>query len=167
MLLSSVMILKRISSQELSIFSEILSETARWLEEKGQPLWSPSSLTPEKLLEHYPQGALYLGWLEGQAVATAVLLEQDPLFWPDALPQEALYLHKLSVARAWSGRGLGQQILDAARAETGQRGRRFLRLDTVSHNPALNEFYTKYGFARVAQDVQVGIYAVNLYQLEV
>lgn len=158
--------LKPVSSATLSTFSHLLTEAARWLEREGKPLWNPLELNPEALLERYKLDELFLASLEGETVGTAVLMESDPLFWPDALEGDSLYLHKLCTARAQAGRGLGRMLLDAARAEARARNKPFLRLDTSSKHLPLCDLYEGYGFEKVGQR-QVGPYLVNLYQLEV
>ena len=155
-----------VTLETLPQFSNLLTEAALWLEREGKTLWNPLELTPEALLERYRMGEMFLATLEGKAVGTAVLMESDPLFWPDALEAEALYLHKLCVARAQAGRGLGHTLLDTARAEARGRNKIFLRLDTSSQHPPLCAFYEGYSFEQVGER-QVGPYLVNLYQLEV
>ena len=154
-----------VSLETLPLFSNLLTEAALWLERQEKPLWNPLELTPRALLERYRPADMFLALLEGEAVGTAVLMESDPPFWPDVLEGEALYTHKLCIARAQAGRGLRRALLDAARAEARGRGRAFLRLDTSSKHPPLCAFYEACGFEKVGER-QVGPYLVNLYQLE-
>ena len=155
-----------VTLKTLPQFSNLLTEAALWLEREGKTLWNPLELTPEALLEHYRISEMFLATLEGEAVGTAVLMDSDPLFWPDSLEGEAMYAHKLCAARAQAGRGLGRALLDAARAEAQARNKTFLRLDTSSKHSPLCAFYEGYGFEQVGER-QVGLYLMKLYQLEV
>ncbi len=50
--------------------SRILREAARWLEERGQPLWQDDELRPAGIAAEVAAGAYFLGGEEGGAVAT-------------------------------------------------------------------------------------------------
>ena len=155
-----------VSLETLAQFSSLIIEAAHWLEREGKTLWNPLELTPEAVLERYRLDELFLATLESKSVGTAVLQDTDPLFWPNVLEGEALYAHKLSIARAHAGKGLGRALLDAVRAEAQAWGRQFLRLDTSSKHLPLCAFYENYSFIKVGER-QVGPYPVHLYQLEV
>ena len=100
----------------------VLRASALSFEQRGQPMWTQDSLTPERLERQYPGGQGYLGWLEGRPVAAMILLPSDPAFWPEDPAGEALYLHKLAVHPDWQGRGLGAQMIAAAMLETQAAG---------------------------------------------
>ena len=94
--------------------SAVLLVTAEALIERGQPLWPLASLTPQRLLRHYPLESWRVAWHGEQPVAAYSLLPSDPLFWPDDAPGEALYLHKLGVVPQCQGQGLAQGMLRRA-----------------------------------------------------
>jgi ribosomal protein S18 acetylase RimI-like enzyme len=144
--------------------SEILTASAAALAARGQPLWPPHSLTPERLARHYPDAGWRVAWQDGQAVGAYVLLDRDELFWPDDSPGTALYLHKLAVHPAAQGGGLARLLLAEAVAETRRLGVPFLRLDTASDRAKLRALYDDFGFQNVGER-QVGAYHVVLYSL--
>ena len=151
---------------ELPLCSALLQESARWAIEQGIPLWDEASLTVEALTRSYHPAEFRLGWLEGEPVATMALQREDPLFWPEANPGEALYLHKLAVGRAYAGRGLAQAMLRAGLAEARSLNLPFLRLDTAADRPKLRALYEDFGFQSRGER-QVGVYRVVLYELTV
>jgi len=71
-------------------------------------------------------------------------------FWTDAAsPFDALYLHRMIVAREAAGSNLGAQMLDWASRESRRQGRDFLRLDAWSTNERLHSYYRDLGFEQV------------------
>jgi len=78
--------------------------------------------------------------------AMLTLADEDPEIW-GAGDGSALYLHKLTVARASAGSGLGRRLLDWAADEARARGRLHLRLDCVAFNTFLRRYYAAAGFA--------------------
>lgn len=151
---------------DVDVASRVLTASAENLVGRGQELWTPQSLTPERLNRHYPQGGWRVAWRGGEAVGCFVLLDHDPLFWPGAPEGEALYLHKLGVHPAAQGQGLGAALLREAARETATRGRGRLRLDTATARPRLRAVYERFGFRHVGDRV-VKQWAVSLYEYPV
>ncbi|WP_052326602.1 hypothetical protein [Deinococcus peraridilitoris] len=89
-------------------------------------------LTPKRLLEVYVLPDFRRGWQQGRAVATMILQDAGPLFWPEITDGRPLFLRELPVAREVAGLGLALQMLQAARLEARGRHRRLLRLDTAA-----------------------------------
>jgi GNAT superfamily N-acetyltransferase len=153
----------QIQADELEVFVKLIQAVNDDLE---QQLWKPDQLTPARLLQDYGLESMYLGRINGQAIASFVLLENDPDFWPNVIENESLFIHKVVVARAWKGQNRSQQILDFAAQQVLARGKKFLRLDTDATRPALCNLYEKYGFTRVGEG-KFGRFQMALYELEV
>lgn len=151
---------------ELPLCAGILESTARNLQARGEALWPYSAMTTQRLTQQYPPESFRLGWLDGQAVATMVLLSADPDFWPNALADEALYLHKLGVPPEFQGQGLARRMLEAAVSEARVSGCTFLRLDTTWNRPKLRAIYEQFGFEVRGRGLVQG-YDVALYELRV
>lgn len=148
---------------DVTAASEVLTATAAALIVRGEELWPLESLTPTRLLRHYPAPDWRVAWAAGRPVGAYVLLDKDPLFWPDAPPGEALYLHKLAVHPDVQGQGVSGWLLRQAVQETAGRERPFLRLDTASARPRLRAVYERFGFRHVGERV-VRAWPVSLYQ---
>ena len=138
----------RADSQSLEVASEILTEAARWLIERGQPLWKPEDLTPERLAPEARAGVLYLGHLADKAVATIKLQHEDQVFWPDAAPGDSAFVHRLAVRRRVAGTGVAEALLAWAMSRARSDGRRWLRLDCSADHPGLARYYEGQGFER-------------------
>jgi hypothetical protein len=157
----------RSASPETS--AAIIEEVAAWGAAEGFPSWIPGSFTgPDSrgvshLLGDIATGGLYLVWRAGDAVATVSLLENDPMFWPDA-GNDALYLHRFAVRRSAAGAGRTAVLwcIDEAR----RRDRSLVRLDCLEDNPGIRRYYESFGFVAVG-DKQINGVAYSLYEVSV
>src|SRR5262249_52980048 len=71
----------------------------------------------------------------------------DPELWHDSSDQDdALYVHRMVVARDEAGRGLGAALLDFAGRRAAAAGRAWLRLDAWATNTKLHDYYRGQGF---------------------
>jgi GNAT superfamily N-acetyltransferase len=157
---------QQIRPDQLETFSSLICGVARDLEQRGQKLWEPDQLTPERLLQDYGLESMHLGRINSEAVASFVLLENDPKIWPNIPEGESIFIHKVAVARAWKGHNFSQQILDFAVAQVLERDKKFLRLDTDITRPVLCKLYENYGFVQVGR-CQFGGFDMALYELEI
>ena len=126
----------------------LIHEAARWLVDKGEPLWGPNELAYDELLRVARAGELVTGRVSGQLAACMYLHNEDELFWPGKAPGEAFYIHRLAVARAFAGRGFSQAMLAWAAREARRRDRPYLRLD-CEPRPKLLALYADAGFVRI------------------
>lgn len=154
------------TSADVEAASRVLIASATHRAERGEPLWPPGSLTPERLSRHYPPQGWRVAWQGGQAVAACVLLDADLLFWPDDSPGEARYLHKLGVHPGAQGQGLAARMLEDAARETREAGCSWLRLDTAADRPKLRALYEGAGF-RAVDEVEVKGFRVVRYEMPV
>ena len=158
--------IKVVTEAERSQLSEVLQIAARALEGRGQPLWLQSELTPDALLEAYPDAEMVVGCWEGEAVAGMVLVAEDPIFWPDTPAGESLFVHKLAVVPKAQGKGIAAQMLAFAQTRAYEQGKRYLRLDTASERPKVRAFYEQHGFIYVGER-RVGQFDAALYEKKV
>ena len=123
------------------------SEASAWLRERGIDQWS-NPFPPEGILATIEAGETWMAWDGATPVATiTVAREGEPELWnEEERAQPAIYCHKLSVARACSGRGLGAELLDWAGGTAYEEGRRWLRLDAWDTNSSLHRYYRDHGF---------------------
>ena len=141
---------------EVEAFAAILKATAESLVKRGDVLWLPDALTPERLRSKYRPEQLYLGLLKGRPVASMILEDSDLLFWPEAPPGTSLFLHNLAVLPDLRGEDVGYAMLDAAVEEARSRGRSFLRLDCDADRSRLISYYRRYGFHQVDTRIAMG-----------
>ena len=88
--ISLMLRIERALPQHAPLAAALLKEAALWLVEIGQKNWEPEWFVPECFAENAARGELWLGWHEQGPVATMLLLETDPDFWPKDFPGEAL-----------------------------------------------------------------------------
>lgn len=128
---------------------EMLDARQRWLVEQGRTgQWGtePFSTRPkewERVEGWAKGGGLLVAELDGEPVG-AIALGQAPE-WVPAPTEPELYVRGFVTAQL--GRGIGEALLAAARAETVRQNFRVLRLDCWSGGDgALVRYYERAGF---------------------
>jgi GNAT superfamily N-acetyltransferase len=149
---------------EVTLVSEILTEAAVWIHERGMPLWAPDELSASRVAPDVQAGVYFLAWSGPAAVGTVRLTASDPVFWPEAAPGEALYLHRLAVRRAVAGGLVSSGLLRWAVGHAAGRGVRALRLDCEASRPSLRRVYERFGFSFHSERA-VGPFVVARYEL--
>ena len=157
--------IRQATPQDVDVVSSILKEAARWLEPAGMPLWREGELEPASIGADVRAGLFFLAECSGDPAGTVNFQLDDPLFWPEARPQEAAYIHRLAVRRAYAGTGLSTALLRWAAERAQPLGLRYLRLDCVASRPRLRAVYERFGFEHHS-DKQVGPYFVSRYQYD-
>ncbi|MFJ2030930.1 GNAT family N-acetyltransferase [Streptosporangium sp. NPDC087985] len=143
--------LRRACGGDLPAVLALLAETASWLNARGVRQWPAGGFPAGRIVPLIEEGTMYLlDGEEGPAATLALDGHADPEFWAaEDDPGSALYVHKLSVARAHSGRGLGEALLDWAGLRVLGMGRRWLRLDCSKDNARLQDYYRGQRFAHL------------------
>jgi GNAT superfamily N-acetyltransferase len=143
---------------------DILREASLWTARFGRPIWPLDSFTVE---EHRALASAHEqigGFEDSKMVACMRLQTRDEIFWPDDPSGEALYLHKLAVRRASSGKGWTARMVEWALDECRRQNARALRLDTVA-NSKLPVFYESLGF-RLVDGPPIVIDEMDIVRLE-
>src|SRR5262245_59633300 len=118
---------ERARSEDAAAVHALLDEAARWLTARGIRQWAPGAYPAQRVAASVARGEVFVvRGANGALDATLELAAADPEVW-GADDGRALYLHRLTVARACAGRGLGKELLGWALAEAGARGRALLR----------------------------------------
>lgn len=156
--------ISRATEGDAPVAAAILREVSEWLVARGRKLWDPDEISDQDVTRRARAGELVIGRLEDDAVACMYLQTSDPLFWPEAKPDDALYVHRLAVKRAFAGQGLAQEMLEWAGSHASRLGRDFVRLDTELR-PSLMRLYERAGFIRVdPTPIVVGTHEVVRFQ---
>lgn len=146
------MILTRATPAHLPRLLQFRRDAATWLARAGSDQWA-LPFPPELISQSIAAGEVYL-LLEslGSDPAATITLDQhaDDLLW---LPQEqaapALYVHKLTVDRRYSGQQWGVHLLDWAGQQAYKANCQWLRLDAWTTNTRLHAYYEALGFQHV------------------
>jgi ribosomal protein S18 acetylase RimI-like enzyme len=145
--------LRRALPADLPTVLTLLAEAAKWLNAAGVGQWPAGGFPVSRIEPLVEQGVMYLlddGIDPVPAATMAVDGHADPEFWTASdRPGDAMYVHKLAVSRAYSGRGLGAALLGWACGLAAAQGRPWLRLDCAKDNPRLQSFYRGLGFRHV------------------
>jgi ribosomal protein S18 acetylase RimI-like enzyme len=152
---------RRAEPEELDEVVGILSEAARWLLERGIQQW-PDPFPRERAAPLVDRGEFYLARIDGEPVATFALLWSDPAFWGEQ-PPVAGYVHAIAVRRTYAGQGLGERLLEWAEEQIATSGRELLRLDCMSDNAALREYYERLGFEPQGE-AQIDDFTATLFE---
>jgi ribosomal protein S18 acetylase RimI-like enzyme len=135
--------------EDLGTVQGILAEAAEWLAAKGIDQWPAGGFREATTLRRIREGSVYLAYAADEPVATITLdAWADPELWT-AAADDAGYVHRLAVRRAWAGRGIGEALLDWAGQRVAASGGRWLRLDCMRDNQALHDYYLRLGFEHV------------------
>ncbi|HEY1709069.1 MAG TPA: GNAT family N-acetyltransferase [Rhizomicrobium sp.] len=147
--------------------ANILAEAAAWLIAGGRKLWDPDEIALANIELRAAAGELVLVFEGAEPVACMFLQAEDRMHWPDAMPGDAFYVHRLAVRRNHAGTGWSQRLLDWAAEEARRNGRNFVRLDSEDR-PRLLRLYEDAGFRRVdAEPFDTGRHLVIRFERRV
>jgi ribosomal protein S18 acetylase RimI-like enzyme len=157
---SSRISISEATNADIGSIREILDEAWRWLAEQGIRQWT-LPFSEEKIREKIAGGEFHLIRVAGEPVGVFRLLWSDLEFWGE-VPDDAAYIHSLAMRRAFAGRGIVQHAIAWAAERAKERGKEYLRLDTMGDNQRLNDYYKRLGFtpvgARTVRDFQVTLF---------
>jgi GNAT superfamily N-acetyltransferase len=140
---------------QLDILVAFRDEAAEWLASRGidqwQQPWPTEDLMVEGILRNVRAGETFIIWDDGTPAATITVNRwAKPELWtPEEAAEPALYAHKVTVARAYAGQGLGAELLDWAGTRAANGGAIWLRIDVWTTNERLQKYYLGLGFIHV------------------
>jgi GNAT superfamily N-acetyltransferase len=158
--------IRQATPDDAKVVADILNEAARWLEQAGMPLWREENLEYARIAADVSAGLFFLAEYSGDSAGTVKFQLDDSVYWPDACPQDAAYIHRLAIRRRYAGTGLSTALLRWAVARTHALGRPYLRLDCPASRPRLRAIYERFGF-RYHSDRQIGPYLASRYEYDV
>ena len=130
---------------DVETVSEILREAAGWLIERGEKLWSPDDLLPEKIAEQVESGMYHLAFIEGEAAGCLRYQLEDKEYWDDVPHADSAFVHRVAVRRKFAGRGIARDLIEWAKHCAKADGKKYLRLDCADR-PKLRRVYEGFGF---------------------
>ena len=151
--------------EDTNTVTDILHEAARWLEQRGMPLWRADELSISGIAADIDAGLFFIAERNGDAAGVVRFQIEDKVFWPDVPQEESVFLHRLVVRRRFAGSGISSALLRWAALRAGSLGRRFLRLDCEASRSRLREIYERFGFTHHSER-QVGPYYVSRYEYD-
>lgn len=134
---------------EIDKLVEILREVTIWGESHNWLVWKPEWLTCEQILQNAKIEEVCTGYVHDQCACGMLLQWNDPIYWPNAKPYDAGYIHKLCVKQDFGGQRLSEKLIEYAKEICKKNGVNTLRLDTLLDNQRLCDFYQERGFSPV------------------
>jgi GNAT superfamily N-acetyltransferase len=158
--------IRQAKPDDAQVVSSILTEAARWLEDRGMKMWRDGELTALSVASDVGAGLFHLAEADSEAAGTIKFQLEDKLFWPDVRQEDSAFIHRLAVRRKFAGGGISTAMLRWAVERAGSLGRRHLRLDCEASRPRLRAVYEGFGF-RHHSDREVGPYFVSRYEYRI
>jgi GNAT superfamily N-acetyltransferase len=148
------------TDENLQVVLRLIDEAAQWLHKKGTNQWARPWPDPtsrdERVRRGLEGGKTWFVQDEAQNTLATVTIatHANPCVWPASAwadesthNSDAVYVHRLIVARGEAGKGLGEDLFDWA----GQRAAReyrakWIRIDVWTANLDLHKYYESRGF---------------------
>jgi GNAT superfamily N-acetyltransferase len=143
----------------------VLEDAALWMGRKEIEGWTPASFSRRRIEDLIERGEIYVALLAARVVGTFALQWSDEETW-GTVPDDAGYVHGLAVRRELAGMGVGRELLGWTENRVHMSGRKYLRLDCVAANKALNEYYLRAGFGYRGRALVRGL-EVSLFEKRV
>lgn len=143
---------------------DVLAEASAWLKGRGIEQWviSSAEVLRPRVAPMIERDEMHLVRRNGVLVGVFQLIWSDPAYWGPR-PDDAAYLHRFAIRRAFGGQHLGRRILARIDEMAAYRDRSFLRLDCMARNPGLNAYYQGNGFTPCGEAIVDG-YRARLHE---
>ncbi len=145
--------IRRATTADVDAVLGLVIDAACWLAERGSDQWQYTAERHRLAIERATaRDEVWVISDETDAIVATITLNgyADPEFWTAADdPDDALYVHRMAVARAAKGQEIGSAMLDWAARQTVDAGKKWLRLDAWANNTALHAYYLNRGFQPV------------------
>jgi GNAT superfamily N-acetyltransferase len=136
------------------ILIDLIEEAARWLRGKDTDQWAepwPDRRgRDERIRRGLELGQTWIAWDGDVPAATMTISPRaNPDVWRDKGEEDAVYVHRLVVSRAYAGLDLGGVLIDwAVQRELRTRRVEWVRVDVWTTNTDLHDYYERQGFIR-------------------
>lgn len=134
--------IRKATLSDSKLILSLIRDLSRWLLIRNIYQWT--NYPVEGLESEIESGEVFVYCEKEVIVGTITLTKNKNDFWDNA--ESTLYLHRLAIARACAGRGLGRKLMGWAELECNRRGVRTLRLDCDAENKVLRSYYASLGF---------------------
>ncbi|MBF6049952.1 GNAT family N-acetyltransferase [Streptomyces sp. NRRL B-1677] len=152
---------RRAGEHDLTELTRLRDDAARWQIGRGIDQWKPGELGEDHFRARLADGEVWIatrdpgpggpGVGSGGPVAGAwELWWDDPAAW-GAQPPVAGYVHRLMTDRRTAAPGTGRHLLAEAERRIAAAGRTLCRLDCLSSNARLRDYYEAAGYTVVGE----------------
>jgi GNAT superfamily N-acetyltransferase len=164
--------LHRATLRDHEVIIDLIDAAAEWLRTKNTDQWAQPWPSEEdrdhRIRQDLIAGKTWIAWEGGTPAATITADSAENPIWPaETRLDPAVYVCRLVVNRAFSGRGLGAALLDWAGFRAQQSyGARWIRVDVWTTNTALHAYYKRLGFGSRGLSEASGYPSAALFQKE-
>ncbi len=137
--------IRKATAGDATTIAEILTDATQYKAQHGDSSWGSTAYVAEEVRLFLDDA--YLIYLENELAGTVTLQWEDRL-WGEQ-PPNAGYIHKLAVKQRFRGLKIGEQVVLWALSKVKERNCEFLRLDCLTSNSKLCQYYEKQGFLQV------------------
>ena len=133
------------TNHDSSEIIKMLKQVAQWMKDNDINQWRflLEGGDDEEIEQAIFNQETYIVLKDSEIMATFTLLsepsEWDMHIWGSDISSKSLYLHRLAILPAYMKRGIGQSILTWI--ENNANDKEYLKLDCVTDNIKLNDFY--------------------------
>ena len=139
-------------ARDVAVLVQLRDRVAEWLLARGVRQWLPGEFGEDRMAAWVNEGHVLVLRRDGHVAAAVAVLWSDRELWGDRVDDtEAGYIHLLMVEPARIGQGLGQSVLSWAEEFIKAGGRRVARLDAVTDNSRLQQWYAQRGYLAVGE----------------
>ena len=121
---NTVFQIKMIESIQLGARADalyVIRQAAVHLIDHQKTLWPLDELTAEQVFHGCQHDNIVTGYIGANPIAALLLTYHDPTFWPDVPPNQAGFIHKLSVVPDYQGQGVAAQMVNFAKNEVKKK----------------------------------------------
>jgi GNAT superfamily N-acetyltransferase len=148
--------MRRATHDDVPLIARWRDDAAQWLNTKGTDQWSNAGITrnefEKRVHESIQEGGTWIAESDdGEPMATIAIddHEDDPGLWQPDLLRKSLVIHRMIVARSYTGQDIGGFMLDHAGSIAWSMGKTRLLLDAWTTNHELHDYYRAHGFSYI------------------
>lgn len=153
------LLIRQAKPEDLPRLTELFDEAVEWLGQLGHDQWQYGTEGRKRVIQQIElditAGTVWVAVVnahgKNEIVATITLDERaDPELWAGCDDNDnALYAHRMIVARSMKGKSIGSALLDWAGRKAEANGKQWLRLDAWARNHDLHRYYRREGFSHL------------------
>lgn len=135
---------------------ELFLDIALWLRSKGLSQWGHflDGYGRDDVIRSINSGNCLLVTRENAIIGTVTVQcepdEWDQHIWQDTNLDDSIFIHRLAMSRSHSNRGIGSELLGWIEGNHDiTANKKYIKLDCVSDNKLLNEYYLSKGYEYV------------------
>ena len=132
------------TTEDLELACTLFARAIEWQHAKGYPAYT--YVDQESIAQDIAHGRHYKLLIEGEVACMFCIWDTDELIWREHGGGKAIYLHKITTADGYRGRGLLKRIIEWCEAYARERDLQYIRLDTWARNEKLKNYYVLHGF---------------------